>query len=342
MRLLALFPLIAAVTLCAGEKAAALHCGSCHREQATAQPHTDMAQALSSGAGSEILKSHAKLTFREGDYTYTIERDGQTSWYDIASTNGHVRLPIAWAFGLGAAGQTYVFEYKGALYQSRVSYYKDIDALDITVGAPREKPRTLEDALGQEQSARAAGECFNCHATAAIAGGALHTEALKPGVTCDRCHQNSTQHMASFEQASAPKVFPPKLQALRTEEMSDFCGQCHRTWAEIAINGPHDVNNVRFQPYRLTNSKCYDTADSRIRCTSCHDPHQQLVTASSFYDSRCNSCHGANQRASVKTCRIAKKDCTTCHMPKISVPGTHHRFTDHWIRVVRTGERYPS
>ena len=32
------------------------------------------------------------------------------------------------------------------------------------------------------------------------------------------------------------------------------------------------VANVRFQPYRLISSKCYDAEDSRIRCTACHDP----------------------------------------------------------------------
>jgi hypothetical protein len=28
-------------------------------------------------------------------------------------------------------------------------------------------------------------------------------------------------------------------------------------------------------------------------------------------------------------------------MPKIELPGAHRQFTDHQIRIVRAGERYP-
>jgi hypothetical protein len=31
----------------------------------------------------------------------------------------------------------------------------------------------------------------------------------------------------------------------------------------------------------------------------------------------------------------------TCHMPKYELEGAHNRFTDHQIRIVRTGEPYP-
>jgi len=35
------------------------------------------------------------------------------------------------------------------------------------------------------------------------------------------------------------------------------------------------------------------------------------------------------------------KNCVTCHMEKLEVPGTHAVFTDHWIRVVKAGAKYP-
>ena len=38
--------------------------------------------------------------------------------------------------------------------------------------------------------------------------------------------------------------------------------------------------------------------------------------------------------------RQSTKDCTTCHMPKYEVPGTHTQFTDHWIHVVRSDMRH--
>jgi hypothetical protein len=100
------------------------------------------------------------------------------------------------------------------------------------------------------------------------------------------------------------------------------------------------VLNVRFQPYRLTNSKCFDTSDARLACAACHDPHGPLETNLAHYDSRCAACHStAGHR---KTCRVAKAGCVTCHMPKIELPGAHARFTDHQIRIARAGEPYPN
>ena len=43
--------------------------------------------------------------------------------------------------------------------------------------------------------------------------------------------------------------------------------------------------NVRFQPYRITNSKCFDADDRRIACTACHDPHSELLKTPAAYDS---------------------------------------------------------
>jgi formate-dependent nitrite reductase cytochrome c552 subunit len=38
---------------------------------------------------------------------------------------------------------------------------------------------------------------------------------------------------------------------------------------------------------------------------------------------------------------VSTKGCVTCHMPKIEIPGMHARFTDHWIRTVKSGETIP-
>jgi hypothetical protein len=138
-----------------------------------------------------------------------------------------------------------------------------------------------------------------------------------------------------------------KLGSLSTEQVSDFCGECHRSWSEIASQGPRGIMNVRFQPYRLTLSKCYDAEDRRIRCTACHNPHGGLETSARAYDSKCQACHSgvpgktAAAGAAIPTCRIAKQDCVTCHMPALDLPGAHKKFTDHRIRIVKAGEKYP-
>ena len=191
-----------------------------------------------------------------------------------------------------------------------------------------------------------AADCFNCHATNALHGRRADTDHLSAGVQCERCHGASEKHVAAFQSGDLRQAAMRKLGTLRTEEISDFCGQCHRTWAQIAAQGPHDINNVRFQPYRLTNSKCYDAMDPRISCVACHDPHREAEHAAAFYDAKCLACHssaksGALAARPAKTCPAAAKDCVTCHMPKYELPGAHDVFADHWIRVLKAGAPYP-
>lgn len=333
MKQLALWAVLVSTALAADK------CVTCHKPQAEAFHLTGMARALEPAARGRILSSHKKMTFAQGEYRYSIEREGDTSWYRVATAREEFKSKIGWAFGLGAAGQTYLLERDGKWYEGRVSYYKDTDSLDLTVGARPEAPRSLDEAVGREMSVKGASECFNCHTTGAIAAGELKPEKLTPGIQCARCHVTAEAHQAGFENAKAAKVTPVKMGAFAAEEMSDFCGQCHRTWGQIAADGPHNLTNVRFQPYRLTNSKCYDAAETRIRCTTCHDVHNETLRTASFYDSKCQACHTAGQKAGL--CKVASKDCTNCHMPKVQIDSAHNAFTDHWIRIARKGEPAP-
>jgi len=207
------------------------------------------------------------------------------------------------------------------------------------MGAQQSQARDIEDAAGRRMDSIAARECFGCHSTGAISGGKLHLESIRPGVGCESCHGAAEQHVAAVRAGNAAGAKMAKL-AGTAEETAELCGRCHRTWSQIALNGPRGVLNVRFQPYRLTNSKCYNTADARIACTACHDPHGLLETSAPAYDAKCSACHSAAQHA--KTCPAAKANCVSCHMPKIELPGAHARFTDHQIRIVRAGEGYPN
>jgi hypothetical protein len=247
---------------------------------------------------------------------------------------------LLWAFGRGQAGQTYVFERDGTYYESRVSYYNALRGLDLTMGAQSAKPANIEEAAGHAMGPRDAMECFGCHSTGAVSAGRLHLESMSPGVGCVSCHAQAERHATAAKAGDAAAAKITKLSTSTAEEMSELCGRCHRTWSQIATNGPRGVLNVRFQPYRLTNSKCYSVTDSRIRCSACHDPHGEMPANIASYDTQCTACHSA--AAHTKTCTVAKQNCVTCHMPKIELPGTHARFTDHQIRIARTGQAYPN
>lgn len=123
------------------------------------------------------------------------------------------------------------------------------------------------------------------------------------------------------------------------------------------LNG---INNVRFQPYRLYNSRGHDPQDARFTCTACHDPHVELKQADPAYDAKCIMCHAprpansapaAEQSAAArrrpaassaaKSCPVANDRCVTCHMPTVELPGAHFKFTHHRIRIARRGDPYP-
>jgi hypothetical protein len=133
---------------------------------------------------------------------------------------------------------------------------------------------------------------------------------------------------------------------MKPAEAVDFCGSCHRTWWDVVLGDAQGKKALRFQPYRLQNSRCWEKGDARITCTACHDPHRPLVRDASTYDGNCLSCH-VNGNAKVtsdhpgKACPKATKECATCHMPQYEVTDVPVKFTDHQIRVVRAGEVIP-
>ena len=125
-------------------------CALCHDKQAEGQRENAMARALESVAECEVLRAHPRLEFKSGKYLYTIERRGDQTIYTVTDGRDAISEPILWAFGKNVMGQTYVLRHNGRMYESRVSFYKDTQALDLTLGAPSSAtPASLEEALGQ-------------------------------------------------------------------------------------------------------------------------------------------------------------------------------------------------
>ena len=149
------------------------------------------------------------------------------------------------------------------------------------------------------------------------------------------------KHVKALKTGNSVGAPMKDLRTMTSEDTSNFCGQCHRTWDEIAGSGTLGIANIRFQPYRLTSSKCYDSDDRRIRCTACHDVHDELDSHDSDYDAKCQACH-AGGKVTARICKVAANNCVSCHMPKLPMPGSHHKFTDHEIRIVRANAPYPN
>jgi len=302
-------------------------------------------------ADQSALTKHPLLTFESNGYKYTIERKEGVSVYTVSDGAKSLSLPIR--YGFGVSSQTFVFEYEGKFYESLVSYYPTAGGLAITMGSERVRPRSLVEAMGRETSHGEIVACFGCHSSGGVKEGELALTSMKPGLDCEHCHEGANAHMeaiASGKQTALPK----KLGEMGAEDMSAFCGACHRTWDTVVRMKTWGEINVRFQPYRLANSKCFLGNDKRIGCTACHDPHAELVRDEASYDHNCLACHakaaGTRNTAlaahasspAPKSCPVADRKCVSCHMPKVELPGSHNIFTDHQIRVVRAGDPYPN
>jgi hypothetical protein len=323
-------------------------CVQCHPDQATALK-TPMGDALQDPVRSKFLREREKLTFENGPYHYEITRTPGGSLYTVTDGAATISVPILWSLGHGKAGQTYVFEHDGNLFESRASYYLEIDGLDQTLGAPPGSvPQNLEEAAGRRMTPDDVRGCFGCHSTGAIRAHQTDIESLTPGVQCEGCHGPGTSHVAAVQKTEFDDLKIQSLKNVGAEAQSDFCGSCHRTWSQVVLMDLQGPANVRFQPYRIANSRCYDTADPRIRCTACHDPHQEVVTDAKTYDSKCLACHESTAGASAAGardapgCPVGTEQCSTCHMPRVEIPGAHYRFADHQIRVNRPGDPYPN
>jgi hypothetical protein len=144
-----------------GDKA----CAKCHTLEASTQLSTPMAHALELPDSSDVLISHPRLTFRNGPYSYQITRQGERSIYTVADGDKVISEPILYCFGQGKVSQAYLFQHDGQIYEARVSYYRGIENLDITVRHPRSVPTSLEAALGRPVGISEAKGCFGCHTT---------------------------------------------------------------------------------------------------------------------------------------------------------------------------------
>ena len=334
-------------------------CAGCHIQKNRTQSQTAMAHALGNPGDNRVLRSHPQMTFRTGSYTYEISNDEKQSFYRVTDGKETISEPIAYVFGNAHVAQTYILRHNGKLYEGRVSYYSGIDGLDWTIGDALNPPPSLEAAFGRDISGDESRNCFSCHGTAAVVDTKLQLERLIPGVTCEACHGPGRSHVEAMRSGNSEGFFIFNPKTLAPDALSqEFCGACHRSANTVGMMPDlGGIANVRFQPYRVATSRSHDANDPHFACIACHDPHIDLPQQGASSDSKCTTCHVPKpatpvsaSKASVnkssgsseaKPCPVATANCDSCHMPKVEIPGTHFKFTDHRIRIVRAGEPYP-
>jgi hypothetical protein len=324
-------------------------CAKCHSTEAATQLSTPMAHASTPSPNAEILRDHDRLARDFPPYHYEIVRTESGSSYSVSDATNSIAEPLGWAFGIAHKGQTYIYQHNDLFYESRLSFYKTLKGLDLTTGHSSAAPDDLEAALGRRLADDEVHRCFGCHTTGSTLIDRFDPARATPGVTCEQCHGPGTKHVNAIKTGKIDEgrrsVLNPR--PLNPVASVDFCGACHRTWADVLQAGTTGVANVRFQPYRLENSKCWRPGDARLTCITCHNPHQQLIQDAGAYDVKCLSCHNTRrgerlQNHPGKACPVSTKNCVTCHMPQVEMPTMHASFTDHRIRIAQANAPYPN
>ncbi len=314
-------------------------CIKCHPDKASAL-ETPMGRALALPQDADVLRIHPQLSLQNGRYTYSIFTTAKGGECFVTDGKRTISAPIVWAVGYGNAGQTYILLFGRHYLESQVSYYGEAQGLGITVGHTRKPPRHLEEAMGSPLTESTLRPCLDCHATSAVREGRLALDQMSPGIGCERCHGPGAAHIAAVAAGNLTKLQIINPGKFSPAKITEFCASCHRTKQDVAQFSVPGVGTVRFEAYRLGRSRCFDPNDSRITCTTCHDPHRARDRTPGSYDARCLACHdGRSKRA--HTCSVGTQECVTCHMPKVRIPQADASFTDHWIRIARPGQPFP-
>jgi hypothetical protein len=333
------------------EYVGAAECAKCHTAQTAVIQNTAMARAAARAADAESLQ-HDRLTFQIGPYSYQINNSAGKNALKISRAGNSLSADLLWAFGVGHIGQTYVYERNNHFYESHLTFYTQPQALDITPGHPRTVPPNLEEGAGRRMTMEETRRCFGCHTTASTTKNHFDPQKMFLGVSCEACHGPGAEHVAAAKSGMDEQLIAATIKNpahLSPAESVDFCGACHRTLQDVVADGPTRIGtlNVRFTPYRLEKSRCWQKGDARITCVACHDPHQPLSLDPASYDSRCLQCHLAadakkSEGHQATACPVGVKLCVTCHMPRFKNSILHTSLTDHWIRIAAPGAPLPN
>ncbi|MFM7590419.1 MAG: multiheme c-type cytochrome, partial [Isosphaeraceae bacterium] len=325
--------------------AGAQSCRECHAEIYDEQQNSRHSQTfhLANDTGKLPWENLALPDPATPDISAKFDVTQSPPGFEFKSEKHEMTTLVKYILGSGRHAITPIIELKGQkpLYECRWTFYSSVSKWDLTPGQPAVPPTDIEFA-GTAQTPDMLRLCLNCHTTNPTAILQMQgPEAQDRAIGCERCHGPGANHISAMKLKLPDRAigrFRRNASGLRPQVML-MCGECHGTMGR-EIPEAFDAGTVRFQATTLTFSQCYKKSgnDSVFDCLSCHSPHQDAETKPEGYDAKCLSCHDpgpnvAGQALKLKICRVnSKKDCVSCHMPKIQSVQRHTKFTDHYIR----------
>ena len=319
-------------------------CAGCHADQAAAHASSGHSQTMTVADLGDRFPLFGEVSAadpeRENRLNYEIQGKELVAVYQDKARS--LRMPIQFALGSGVHATTFVNLVEGeqgqpTVLEHRFSLFNHGKNLGLTPSHAGLEIRELIEGFGRIHQGKDATTCLACHSTTGTIRG-RDVDDLRPNVRCESCHGPGRDHAAArAANREDDSIRFGKRSAAPLEEIQ-MCGKCHRL-PEMMSSPPsmNDPKLTRFQPVGLLNSNCYRRSAERLRCSTCHDPHQAVDHVPDHYNSLCRNCHSVtadNQKICPKS---PLEKCVDCHMPSVEVhPGIS--FHDHWIRVRSSGE----
>jgi predicted CXXCH cytochrome family protein len=355
-RLLSILCVLAMLPAAAHAQVAA--CAPCHADIA--------AEFLRTGMGRSFYRVRLSALPEEpfyheasDSYFAMVVRDArvyQRRWqigFDGNPTNIDEKL-VDFVLGSGNHAKTYLhLTARGTLQQLPLGWYAENGGtLAMNPGYDRADYPGSTRAISYE--------CMSCHnAYPAIPAAnrergaeARYLTPMPEGIDCQRCHGPGKEHMVSHGRAAI--LNPARLTPERELEV---CMQCHLETSSRLL--PHSIERYGREPfsyvagqplsdfvlhfdrasgknqgvevaggaYRFRQSMCFLKSEGKLRCTTCHNPHDipRGEAAIASYNQVCAGCHNPPHRPG--------GNCVECHMPKTRTEdAVHVVVTDHRIQ----------
>lgn len=361
-------------------------CAECHEGIARSYTQTTMGRSAAVLSDAPVIEQFGQPSVpAAGGFQYFAEQlsTGMVHHERLLDRDGAVlydqAVPIAYEFGSGQRGRSYLVQRDDQLHMSPLTWYSTAAKWDLSPGYAERN---------QHFERRVVEGCAQCHAgrldwSDSGLPDRVETPAfLEAAIGCERCHGPGGRHIAwrrehptpgPDESRQDPIVNPADLAPERRESI---CNQCHLLGVERVLRqGRRDrdfrpgddlsaiwvifsrsaaglgrdtsmeaVNQVQ----QMRASRCFQASDGALGCTSCHDPHRQPSAAerTEFFRTRCLNCHTASTPCSLpldeRLSQSAEDSCIDCHMPRQQTNDVPHTAqTDHRV-LRRPGQTSPT
>jgi hypothetical protein len=357
-------------------------CGGCHPRIFASYTKTGMGRSVVAGSDQALIEClpvpFSLFDSAGGQFFEVVRKDGMLyqSQYAVDRDGKEVfrqTWPLAFVVGAGENGFGFIVHRDGHLFEAPLTYYTKSRTWGVSpgyelrnyaftrpivaacIGCHSGRPQPVPGRTGAYREppfAELAVGCENCHGPGGLhvserqarqaRGGAFDSSIVNPkrlpgwlaDNICMKCHQGGDVRV----------VQPGKQeQDFRPGTPLDIVEAIFK----VPLQSDSPPQSVLVEHYfGMMLSKCFRASAGRLRCISCHNPHQQVSEqeAVAYYRMKCLGCHRPESCKLPVDERVKKSpgdDCASCHMPKRTVTSiTHAALTDHSI-AARAGEPYP-